>query len=114
MNSWGQIFCWGDNSFGQLGLDVLPNIVRIPKIVKALGANVVIQIACGQKHTVALTNNGEVYSWGSNNEGQLGFGQNITMEKKPRLIKNLQAIPISFIACGSYHSIVVSKSGKQK
>lgn len=81
------------------------------RMVKSLGTRVVVQIACGLKHTLALTNNGELYAWGSNREGQLGLGSEIKQETKPKLITSLADIPIAFIACGGYHSIVVSKSG---
>lgn len=81
-------------------------------MLKALATRIVVQIACGLKHALALTNNGELYSWGSNKEGQLGIGSHIKKELKPKLISSLAGIPIAFIACGGYHSIVVSKSGK--
>ncbi|XP_011505541.1 PREDICTED: probable E3 ubiquitin-protein ligase HERC4 [Ceratosolen solmsi marchali] len=111
VNNWGQLFCWGNNSVGQLGLDTSLAIVQMPRMVKSLATNIVVQIACGQKHSLALTNNGELYSWGSNSNGQLGHGQQLTMQAKPKLITGLIAVPIAFIACGGYHSIVVSKSG---
>ncbi|XP_043466153.1 probable E3 ubiquitin-protein ligase HERC4 isoform X1 [Leptopilina heterotoma] len=111
VNEWGQLFCWGCNTDGQLGLDSTSIGEGYPRILKALGTSVVVQIACGLKHALALTNNGELYSWGSNKEGQLGLGPNIKKELKPKLISSLVGIPIAFIACGGYHCIVVSKSG---
>lgn len=81
-------------------------------MVKTLGTRVIVQIACGLKHSIALTNNGELYAWGSNSDGQLGLGSNTKMELKPKLVSSLAAIPIAFIACGGYHTIVISKSGK--
>ena len=85
-----------------------------PRMVKTLGTSIVIQIACGMKHALALTNNGELYSWGSNSEGQLGLGVDNKYEIKPKLISSLIGIPIVFIACGGYHTIAVSKSGTVK
>ncbi|XP_058798265.1 probable E3 ubiquitin-protein ligase HERC4 [Phymastichus coffea] len=111
VNNWGQLFCWGNNADGQLGLGTPLTIVQMPTLVKALGTSVIVQIACGQNHTLALTNNGELYTWGSNSDGQLGLGQDIKMETKPKLISSLFGIPIAFIACGGYHSIIVTKSG---
>ncbi|XP_051176119.1 probable E3 ubiquitin-protein ligase HERC4 isoform X2 [Leptopilina boulardi] len=111
INEWGQVFCWGCNTEGQLGLDSSSIAERIPRMLKALATRIVVQIACGLKHALALTNNGELYSWGSNKEGQLGIGSHIKKELKPKLISSLAGIPIAFIACGGYHSIVVSKSG---
>ena len=34
----------------------------------------IIQISCGSDHSFALSNIGEVYSWGLNFKGQLGHG----------------------------------------
>lgn len=80
-------------------------------MVKTLGASFVVQIACGLEHAIALTNNGELYTWGSNSDGQLGLGQDVKSSIKPKLVSSLVTVPIAFIACGGHHSIVVSKSG---
>lgn len=55
---------------------------------------------------------GELYTWGSNEYGQLGLGLGSINVSKPTLVKSLVGLPISFIACGGYHSFVVSKSGE--
>ena len=44
------------------------------ELVMALQALVVVQVCCGQQHSMALTEAGQVYMWGSNNRGQLGNG----------------------------------------
>ncbi|XP_015126576.1 probable E3 ubiquitin-protein ligase HERC4 isoform X2 [Diachasma alloeum] len=111
LNEWGQLFSWGSNSDGQLGLNSQTPLEESPRMVKGLGARVIVQMACGLKHGLALTNNGELYSWGSNAEGQLGLGTDTKSELKPKLITSLAAIPIAFVACGGHHSVVVSKSG---
>lgn len=81
-------------------------------MVKALGTSVIVQIACGIEHSIALTNDGELYAWGSNTEGQLGIGSHTVTEIKPKRIFALAAVPIAFIACGGYHTVVISKSGE--
>ncbi|XP_046611167.1 probable E3 ubiquitin-protein ligase HERC4 isoform X2 [Neodiprion virginianus] len=111
VNEWGQLFSWGSNADGQLGLNLNNFDERTPRMVKTLGASVVVQIACGLKHTLALTNNGELYAWGCNKEGQLGIGGESVKELKPKLVTSLASVPMSYIACGGYHSIAVSKSG---
>ncbi|XP_078046235.1 HECT and RLD domain containing E3 ubiquitin ligase 4 isoform X1 [Augochlora pura] len=111
INEWGQLFCWGYNADGQLGINAKVIKKCKPRMVKALGLYVIVQVACGMKHTLALTNNGELYSWGSNNEGQLGLDYEVKSEMKPQLINGLNGIPIAHIACGGYHSIAISKSG---
>ncbi|XP_012283893.1 probable E3 ubiquitin-protein ligase HERC4 isoform X2 [Orussus abietinus] len=111
VNEWGQLFSWGCNSEGQLGQDSTKNAEFIPRMVRTLGTSIVVQISCGLNHTLALTNNGDLYAWGSNNDGQLGLGPDIKKETKPKHIQSLATVPIAFIACGGYHSIAVSKSG---
>lgn len=83
-------------------------------MIKVLGTNVAVQIACGGEHSIALTNDGELYAWGSNRDGQLGLGSYTISEIKPKRISALAAVPIAFIACGGYHTVVISKSGKFK
>lgn len=53
-----------------------------------------------------------MYAWGSNEFGQLGTGLGPVNVSKPTLVITLDGLPISYIACGGYHSFVVSKSGK--
>lgn len=111
VNEWGQLFSWGSNIDGQLGLNS-PNVTEpAPRMVKTLGTSVIVQVACGVNHAIALTNNGELYTWGSHSEGQLGLGPDIKNELKPKLISSLAAVPITFVACGGYHTIVITKSG---
>jgi hypothetical protein len=54
---------------------------------------------------------GELYSFGCNSNGQLGFGTTSYAEYKTNLIKSLHGLPISHIACGGNFSFVVSRSG---
>ncbi|XP_011882075.1 PREDICTED: probable E3 ubiquitin-protein ligase HERC4 isoform X2 [Vollenhovia emeryi] len=111
VNEWGQLFSWGCNLNGQLGLNSVDCTERVPRMVKVLGTNVIVQIACGVEHSIALTNDGELYAWGSNREGQLGLGSHTTTEIKPKRIPTLAAVPIAFVACGGYHTVVITKSG---
>ncbi|RLU20163.1 hypothetical protein DMN91_006770 [Ooceraea biroi] len=116
----GRVYSCGNNDYGQLGhektrkrfrLNSTDSIERVPHMIKTLATKTVVQVACGVEHSVALTNDGEVYSWGSNMDGQLGLGSNVGCELKPTRIPALAAVPIVFIACGGHHTIAISKSG---
>lgn len=50
--------------------------MKCPRLVEALRDEEIIQVATNScaKHVLALTAKGQVYSWGKNNEGQLGLG----------------------------------------
>ena len=79
--------------------------------MKTLGTAQIVSIACGQFHTLALTNSGDLYSFGDNTNGQLGLGSTSEKENRPTLVKSLQGIPIAHISCGANHSFILSKSG---
>lgn len=65
----------GSNSKGQLGIND-PQIItkRSPILVETLVGKYATEVFCGERHTLALSKNGEVYSWGDNEFGQTGSG----------------------------------------
>lgn len=67
-----QVYSWGNNSCGQLGLNDTQNR-RAPAPVDALWAIPVAQLAAGDLHSAALTINGFLFTWGLNEKGQLGL-----------------------------------------
>ena len=70
----GDVWCWGDNSFGQLGNSSYPNgDSGVPVRTSGFGAGrTAVQIAAGANHTCVLTNDGTVWCWGSNGNVELG------------------------------------------
>lgn len=82
----GRVYSWGKNASGQLGK--LWKFSRLIKEVIGLGHTLqgtsptlvqgpltgerVKQVACGAEHSVAITDRGEVFTWGQNSSGQLG------------------------------------------
>ena len=82
--SQGEVYCWGNNSFGQLGNGVGDGSLRTsPQPVKVgglLSGKQVTQVVVGERGTCAIASDG-VYCWGSNADGQLGHnnsGQSIS------------------------------------
>lgn len=67
----GQIFVFGDGDCGQLGLgeDITERLRPFPVNVDNQR---ILQVACGGMHTVVLTEDRSVFSWGVNDEGALG------------------------------------------
>ena len=124
----GTLWSWGHNSAGQLGVG---NIIGPPggstaatqDIRQALQPVVVptgdindywVAVSAGYIHTLGLLSDGTLWSWGFNNHGQLGLGDN-THRTAPTLIPE----PVGFtasdewidFAAGFYHTIALSYSG---
>lgn len=109
----GQVWVWGSNEFGQLGLgDELPRLQ--PTLVTALsGIGVhITAVAVGTYHVIALSSKGNVYVWGYNANGQLGTTNTIRQPLPVRVRKPEPGFLFaSNIAAGAYHSIIVSDRG---
>lgn len=60
----GQVWVWGCNDSGQLGLGSTPKQALTPTCLESLLSENVIDIVCGESHTMALTRSGGVYGWG--------------------------------------------------
>lgn len=89
VTSAGHVYSWGYSGLGQLGhgdtddrttptrvegsqKQVSPYPSHVP--AKSFGSSTIVQIACGGDHTLALSRDGQVWSWGSSGCGQLGLG----------------------------------------
>ena len=75
-----------------------------------LVGNRILKIVCGGMHTVALSNQGKVYTWGCNDEGALG---RIGAENTPIEVANTINIPITDIAAGDCHSVAYNTNLNQ-
>ena len=72
----------------------------------------IVAIAAGKSHVLALTNEGSVYSWGKNDMGQLGLGSNVGKNgvDRPNKITTLEGIIQVF--AGESMSMAISRSNK--
>ncbi|KAM6971950.1 putative E3 ubiquitin-protein ligase HERC6 [Aplochiton taeniatus] len=109
VSSSGQVYSWGAGEDGQLGLGpaALDRHVRIPLLLPIP----VVQVACGNSHSLALTKAGEVFSWGLNTYGQLGLGRKVPLQPQPSLVQSLTGVAVSQISAGGAHTLVLSLPG---
>jgi alpha-tubulin suppressor-like RCC1 family protein len=113
----GALYCWGDNSMGQIGYDQFDAIGddEFPVDVGALPIGSGIKsVALGMSHSCALFHDGTVKCWGDNSDGQLGLdGGNST----GLTAAAVEAMPVSLggvasdIASGSGFSCAVLVTG---
>ncbi len=78
--------------------------------MNALKHKPVVQISCGENHSMVLTSGGNVYAWGDNSQGQLGLGDTVS-RLRPELVKSLRNIKTVRIATGGQHSLLLSGAG---
>ncbi|XP_033239511.1 probable E3 ubiquitin-protein ligase HERC4 isoform X2 [Drosophila pseudoobscura] len=115
LTEWDQILSCGDNDCGQVGHFTDNDVIELPKILRFLVSKrlvVVVQIACGNNHSLALTSCGELYSWGYNIYGQLGIQslKDLPHFNAPVQLTTILGTPLATIACGGNHSFLISKS----
>jgi alpha-tubulin suppressor-like RCC1 family protein len=103
----GQAWGWGSNADGQLG-DNSETHRNTPVSVAGL-SKTFCEISAGGNHSVAVDKNGQVWSWGSNTNGELGNDTNTST-----------ATPVSIagatktfcrIAAGNMYSVAIDKDG---
>mmetsp|Transcript_53547 Transcript_53547/g.142325 ORF Transcript_53547/g.142325 Transcript_53547/m.142325 type:complete len:569 (-) Transcript_53547:26-1732(-) len=106
------VVVWGSPEFGQLGIGSLPAEDRSvnPRLVEGLRSVPVRFVNCGGHHSVAVSESGEVYSWGQGKHGQLGHGDTKDC-LAPRAIRALQSKLIRQVSCAEHHTAAVSESG---
>jgi len=86
LNDANQLYAFGDNEEGQLGLG--DNDDRnVATLVGGIGGGI-RQIVCGGYHTMVLNDKNQLYAFGLNNRGQLGLGHNNRRNVPTQLILN--------------------------
>ncbi|XP_028645043.1 E3 ubiquitin-protein ligase HERC2, partial [Grammomys surdaster] len=108
----GELYTWGRGNYGRLGHGSSED-EAIPMLVAGLKGLKVIDVACGSgdAQTLAVTENGQVWSWGDGDYGKLGRGGSDGC-KTPKLIEKLQDLDVIKVRCGSQFSIALTKDGQ--
>jgi alpha-tubulin suppressor-like RCC1 family protein len=101
VNKHQQLFMWGRNMEGQLGVGTVQS-QTIPRLVPLQR---VVRVACGYYHTLAVTADGKIYSWGQNKAGQLGL-----KDFKTRISPVEIRLSSAAVWCDSYDSTTISES----
>lgn len=107
----GHVWAWGLNNFGQLGNSVNidpPGPNSTPSQIAGLSE--VVAIAAGAYHSLAVTADGHVWSWGFNAHGELGNGtSDVNAHPTPGQVAGLSGVIA--VAAGDYHSLAVTSDG---
>lgn len=109
----GQLYCAGDNTHGQTGSGHLlrqssPGLVPPPTMLKRR----ITAVAAGRWHSAALSDTGDMYTWGRGFEGQLGLSDTEQLSATPRYVTWFSRRgKVTAIACGDLNTAAVTAEG---
>ena len=110
----GEVYAFGNNKNGQLGLD--DNLERlIPTKIDSThyGNKKIIEISAGSLHSLILTEDGEVYAFGNNKKGQLGLNDTDERLVPTKIDSNYYGNKkITQISTGDSHSLILTEDGE--
>ena len=112
LGSDGNVYAWGNNASGQLGFDNGGAIQITPTLVEALKNKNVIAVSAGRYFSLALTDGGQIYSFGKNTLLQLGYETAEEFSAAPTLIASLNGVFITQICAGYDSAIAIDTDGK--
>lgn len=76
-NSTKQVFVWGGNEKRQLGIDEEIDAIRVPHLLNPCPFEkdglIPKHVVCGNGYSGVVTEEGNVYTWGSGEFGRLGY-----------------------------------------
>lgn len=106
----GQVWSWGWGAHGQLGLGDTRDR-DVPTVIEELSRERVHLLSCGDRHSFAVTEEGRVFGWGSNEFGQLGGGRKRDTVLRPKVVEGLLGLMVVGISSGDRHSAAVTNTG---
>ena len=106
----GELYTAGRQIHGSLGHDNA-DPARPARVGGALDGKRVVNVACGTKHTLAVTAEGEVYAFGEGRTLALGQGESKASLKEPTLVEDLQGKGIVHVYAGNGFSLARGKDG---
>ncbi|KAL3670432.1 hypothetical protein V7S43_004751 [Phytophthora oleae] len=101
----GRVFAFGAGFGGRLG-NGSERDEELPFLVEGLEDHRIAAIDAGECHSVALSREGDILTWGFGASGALGHGDREN-RLKPKLVDGIWT-PVTAIACGSYHTLAAT------
>ena len=118
LTTYGNLISWGNNENGQLGIDLYVKNSKPINIItnfNFMTNEEILQIETGRSHSILLTTNGRVFTWGENNYGQLGDGTThssflpVDITLKFNLTNNDQILKV---IAGNSNNYAITQQGK--
>jgi len=105
----GAVWSWGGGIWGALGHGDEQDQL-LPKKIEALAGQRVVAVAAGHYHSLAITADGAVWSWGYGYRGKLGHGDQ-QMQLLPKKVEAFTDQHVVALSAGQFHSIAITADG---
>ncbi|NXA49595.1 RPGR regulator, partial [Nothocercus julius] len=105
----GNVYAAGGNSEGQLGLGDTEERTTFHLISFFTNQHKIKQLAAGSYTSAAITEDGQLFMWGDNSEGQIGLANEASVCVPCQVVVGK---PVSSVSCGYYHSALVTGDGE--
>ena len=105
----GSVWSWGGGVCGRLGHGDDQNQL-LPKRIEGLAGQRVVAVSAGAMHSLALTADGAVWSWGSGGFGRLGHGDE-QRRLQPKKVEALAGQRVVAVLAGEDHSLALTANG---
>lgn len=114
LTSTGEVYMWGYNDEGQLGVGNYALVAERPQKLDVPGDVRFVQVSAGDRFTLGLSDDGHVWGWGSNSYSELrGFGGSRTTPVDLQVSDYLETgEQVAAIAAGSQHALVLTDAGR--
>ncbi|KAL0485287.1 ultraviolet-B receptor UVR8 [Acrasis kona] len=107
LTRFGELYSWGNNSNGQLGLGDL-DMRYTPELITYLSNEVVTDVSAGMAQCVCSTQNNDIYVWGHNSRGELGLSDTIDRLVPQLLLQGFDRPKLFSFTC-SRHTFLVGR-----
>ena len=105
----GTLWMWGSNIDGQLGTGQATEVLQTQPVQVPLNG-AVLAVAAGTGHTVAILEDGSLWVWGRNDQGQLGLDPD-TAALVPQPTQVTEATGAVDVAAGTYQTACLLSDG---
>lgn len=107
----GTLWGWGDGGKSQLGQFMATGSTTPIQIVIGDGSKKVASVSAGDAHVLAILEDGSLWTWGNNSDGQLGLGQTSDPVHTPTQITIENDKKVVYISAGSNYSTAILEDG---
>ena len=88
----GAVFAWGDGAYGRLGHGDEQEQL-LPKKIETFAGQRVVAVSAVSRHSLAITADGAVFTWGKDNHACLGHGEDLSNQLLPKKIETWAPAP---------------------